>query len=93
MGWTVILENEKKAPKHLLSWEFTIKDSTKYTFRLLQYLDPFGDTTFNYLQMDDLINDLYLLKEDEEYMIINELIILSEKCKNERHTYLVFYGD
>ena len=93
MSWTVILENESKLPIFSLSEEFTIMKKSEYKFKLLQYLDAYGDTIFNYLQMDDLISDLILLKNDEENLLINELITLSNKCRTERHTYLVFYGD
>lgn len=93
MSWTVILENEKGNSILSLSEEFTITSKNEYKFKLLHYLDPYGDTVFNYLQMDDLISDLFLLKKEEENFLINELIILSEKCKTERHTYIVFYGD
>ena len=93
MTWTVILEDERKTPICLLSEEFIITDKNKYKFKLLQYLDPYGDTVFNYLQMDDLISDLLLLKKNQTNLLIDELLILSEKCKIERHTYLFFYGN
>jgi len=94
MAWTVILEDEKKNPVASLSEEFIVKSIDRLNeFEVLRYLDLYGDTTFNRLQMDDLLRDLNRLKNIEDNPLINEIISLGEKCLMEVHTYLVFYGD
>lgn len=94
MAWTIILEDENKEPISSLSNEFDMELSNgEEKFRLLCYLDAYGDTFFNRLQMDDLIKDLQILKLKEVNPILDEIKILAERCKKEEHTYLAFYGD
>ena len=64
------------------------------TFKLIRYIDFYGDTVFNNLQMDDLISDFKLLKSfSKQYEVINEIIELAIECKGSVHTYLKFVGD
>lgn len=94
MAWTIILEDENKEPVQSLNDEFDIgSGSDLSSFKLLCYLDAYGDTIFNRLQMDDLIKDLQSLKQIEANPLLNEIQILAERCKKEEHTYLAFYGD
>ena len=98
MGWTIILENENGNAMRTLEFEFNYElfmklDLTKYM--LLKYIDPFGDTVFNCLQINDLINDLIELKK--EVPQLNQEIIgiidIARECDKKIHTYLKFYGD
>lgn len=65
---------------------------------LLRYLDDYGDTTFNWLQRPDLINDISVLEGValmlEEKELLRQLRYLIAKweslCPND---YLKFYGD
>jgi hypothetical protein len=94
MAWTIILEDEHKKPVSTLSDEFDIGfNGDMNNFKLLCYLDAYGDTFFNRLQMEDLIKDLQSLKLVESNPLLDEIKILAERCKNEEHTYLAFYGD
>ena len=94
MAWTVILEDEKKEVISSLNREFdTSWRENLNGFKLLCYLDPYGDTFFNRMQMDDLIQDLQHLEKMEANPLIAEIRSLAERCKKEIHTYLVFYGD
>lgn len=97
MAWAVILEDENKNEIELLAREFSLDDlnnSAKETFKLLKYLDPYGDTIFNLLQMPDLISDLIYLNEIEQNNeLLNLIIELAKKCQSTSHCYLVFYGD
>ena len=61
--------------------------------KLLKYIDLWGDTTFNQMQMDDLLSDFKFLKEYDNSPVIDEIIKLIIECKNDIHTYVVFYGD
>jgi len=92
MSWTIVLENEKKLEIASLEDEFET-DTDLSNFKLLCYLDKYGDTIFNHLQMKDLINDLKNLKILEINPLIDEIIKLAIKCKEGTHIYLVFYGD
>ena len=98
MKWTVILENERRESLESLSDEFSFEsihsETIQNSFILLKYLDPYGDTFFNSLQMQDLIFDLQKLKDlEKENPLIKDIIILAERCKVQPHTYLSFYGD
>jgi len=98
MGWTIILENEEHKEIVKLSHDFQSgflhPEEKLEHFRLLKYLDPYCDTTFNKIQMDDLIADLKKLKkEDINNAQIDEILKMAERCKAEAHTYLAFYGD
>ena len=94
MGWSIVLESEEKVEISLVKTELHIKKIEKLKeFKLLRYLDPFGDITFNRLQMPDLIEDLQMLKEYENNSLIDEILNLAERCQNEQHSYITFYGD
>ena len=97
MGWTVMLEDEGRKEISSLNNEFIFSLDLYKTksgaFKLIKYLDPYGDTTFNYLQMDDLIWDLEKLSQLSKNNIIQDVTDLAIKCKAESHTYLSFYGD
>jgi len=98
MSWTVVKEDENGNELSKISKEFTLSNINqlfKSHFKLLKYLDPYGDTVFNTLMMDDLISDLIklktLLQSDNDQ--IEELIDFAGDCKKYPHTYLKFYGD
>ena len=73
MSYTIILEDENKVQLFSLKDEFNIGLLNKMDFKLLCYIDPFGDTIFNRLQMDDLINDLQILRILEPNPILDEI--------------------
>ena len=98
MGLTIVLENENgDAIQTLLSelnydeWENLDLDN----FTLLKYIDFYGDTTFNTLQLQDLIADFEQLKPkvEDQTGIIQQIIDLARRSQNEGHTYIKFYGD
>jgi hypothetical protein len=98
MGWTVIIEDEEGNAKKTMPGEFILSDEevlSKESFRLLKYVDPYGDTTFNAFMFEDLIKDLQelntLLPTDKKQIEI--VINYAKECKDEIHTYLKFYGD
>ena len=94
MSWTVVLEGEVKDPIASLSDEFSTGVNLDHeAFRLLCYLDPYGDTAFNCLQMEDLLRDLAQLLAMEPHPLGDELIALVKRSKEEVHTYVCFYGD
>ncbi len=93
MAWTIILENENREVVTSLSNEFNSGLITLNGIKLLHYLDPYGDTIFNKLQMDDLIFDLQYLGSIEPNPLLTEIQKLAEKCKTGIHLYVIFYGD
>jgi hypothetical protein len=70
----------------------------KETF-CLQFIDPYGDTTFNQLQIPVLISELKSLLRTEhcqKHQKLQEfegLISFIEKARDQVHTYIKFYGD
>ena len=94
MSWTVVLEDEHKNRIASLSEEFTTGvNLNQEAFRVLRYLDPYGDTIFNRLQLPDLLRDLTLLLAMEPHPLGEALIALVTQCQAEVHTYVCFYGD
>jgi hypothetical protein len=63
----------------------------------IKYIDKWGNTIFNRLQMDDFIREIKIIteksKDDKVKALVDHIINLSEKCKNEVHTYIKFIGD
>lgn len=94
MSWTVVVEGEDKNQVVCLSAEFrTGVDLDPARFRLLCYLDPSGDTTFNGRQVPDLLQDLGLLLAMEPNPLGDELLALVKRSQEEAHLYVCFYGD
>jgi hypothetical protein len=66
MGLTVIIEDENRKSIKIMPDEFVLLDDViiyQKPFRLLKYIDLYGDTTFNAFMFDDLIIDLKQLKK------------------------------
>ncbi len=63
----------------------------------LRFIDPYGDTTFNQLQIPTLINELEsIMKNTEDELLREHLLRVLELAKRSTraiHTYLKFYGD
>jgi hypothetical protein len=75
----------------------TIGKSEARKLCLLQYVDPYGDTVFNRMQLEDLNRDLnvllsQLLSEEARRVIVG-VQEMSDRCRDEVHTYLKFIGD
>lgn len=66
-------------------------------FKCLRYIDPYGDTTFNQLQIVPLLDDLGILKgivaSKDDRLILEQLESLCATCMAETHLYLKFIGD
>ena len=67
------------------------------SFHLLRYIDPWGDTVFNRLQMDELVEELRRIREktsnEEERFFIRAVGTMALRCKDGDHLYLKFPGD
>jgi hypothetical protein len=98
MGWTIKIEDENGNEVKVMPSEFRLSDPeilNNSSFKLLKYVDPYGDTSFNSFMFNDLIEDLgNLVKLSPlDYDKINEVIKYAQECQNNVHTYLKFYGD
>lgn len=67
------------------------------SFRLLCYVNPYGDTVFNTVQMADLLMDLERLAALDPKPIetrgLDRLRVIAERCRREPHAYVWFIGD
>lgn len=98
MAWTVIKEDENGNALKTIEQEFVFSNPDLIyngDYKLLKYIDPFGDTTFNHLMLDDLILDFTILNSKLSHDVdkFEEIIRLANECKTDMHTYLKFYGD
>lgn len=63
----------------------------------LQYIDPYGTTTFNRLQTETLMGELReghcRVKNRESEERLKALERLASRCVSEPHLFLKFYGD
>jgi hypothetical protein len=66
-------------------------------FPFLRYIDPYGDTIFNRLQMDPILDELRLLKaitqDRGKASLLERTEGLAKRCQSETHLYLAFIGD
>ncbi len=101
MGIDIYLETEsgeKEAelldPQGIVARLMPIDDAH---FPLLRYVDLYGDTVFNRMQMEQVLVELKQLKNptrgSEEINYINQIEDMARRCQSEPHLYLKFYGD
>ena len=78
-------------------FEALIPEANVEWFPCLRYIDLYGDTTFNQLQLPQLLADLKqviseaALPETRAHM--ESLIALVQRAIGADHTYIKFYGD
>lgn len=67
------------------------------SYQCLRYIDRYGDTVFNRLQMEVFLNEWERLgvfaRTKEEKAFIEEVETLAQRCLKEPHFYLKFIGD
>jgi hypothetical protein len=70
---------------------------TDTRFIALRFIDPFGDTVFNALQMPVVLQELGVLEtmvhKHEHHSVIRQIQALGSLCQGEPHLYLKFIGD
>jgi len=70
---------------------------TSPPFRLLCYVDPYGNTVFNQWQMVDLLMDIERVAGHDlkpgERRGFELLRVMAERCRDSVHLYLWFIGD
>ncbi len=66
-------------------------------FPTLRYIDPYGNTVFNGLQMKPLIQEFGILRArastDEQRRMVDRILAAAHRCAKSQHTYLAFVGD
>lgn len=67
------------------------------SFPLLQYIDPYGNTVFNGVQMPEVQRELEILvgkaSTDEQKDILCRIRELAAECQKQPHMFLRFSGD
>lgn len=102
MGLSIVLQDERGArvdgvldPTNVLHRLLPTAGDT--SSRCLRYVDWYGDTVFNRLQMGDVLDELQTLfrnaRAGEEKELLGRIIDLANKCKREPHLYVKFSGD
>ena len=74
-----------------------IPPATASDFPCLRYIDHYGDTTFNQLQIAQLTEDLNRLlarsTDENTRQHLEAILALVRKAGGQVHTYIKFYGD
>jgi len=82
-------------PQNLLHHLLPASDDR--SFPLLRFVDRYGDTVFNYLQAEALVDELTRLHESQQgiqgHTLLVDLRHLASECSREAHRYLRFVGD
>src|SRR5579872_4618750 len=100
MGFNVVLQDEFGAqigsvddPRCLLDKLLPTPGSDDYPF--LGSIDPYGDTTFNTLQMPRFLKEWTAVvspsaSTSEEQALVASVELLARRCRDEVHVYLKF---
>jgi len=66
-------------------------------FQCWRFIDEYGDTVFNRLQMPQFLEELQLIrasvKSPTDLGVLAQLERMARRCQDEAHLYLKFYGD
>jgi hypothetical protein len=101
MGIDVRLENEAGDEiETLLDFENSLQkillECNQDVSATLRFIDPYGNTYFNRLQMPSLIIEIERasarLNDDTAERFAEEILRLAQRCQDEVNTYLKFYG-
>jgi hypothetical protein len=102
MAINVYLQNirEKKFDE-VLDWDYSLAKIwpiADQTYPLLQYIDPYGNTIFNGMQMPEVVKELDILIADkssneQQKATLGRIRELAMKCQKQPHTFLRFRGD
>ena len=102
MGLTIQLEAEGgrvldtiEDPKNVLRGVLPGPDAEEFPY--VRYVDPYGDTIFNRLQMSLFLREWDMLarraSSAEAEALVGKVRRLAERCAREEHCYLRFIGD
>jgi hypothetical protein len=103
MGLTIILQDERgrregtpiEDPKGLLNRLLPRTETD--AFRYLPYIDPYGDTIFNSIQMEPFLREWREMRKNtstaDERAIVDSVEVIAVRCQETNHSYLRFVGD
>jgi hypothetical protein len=102
MGISVVLETERGVereriddPSNLLHVLLPSADDTSFTY--LRFIDWYGDTVFNQLQIEPFLAEWERLQgraqSPETAELYTRIKDLAKRSQSEPHLYLKFYGD
>jgi len=81
-------------PNCLLQRIWPIADGS---FPLLQYIDPYGNTIFNQVQMGQVLKELEILSsktnEGDETLLVSKVRTIAQRCRDNPRAHLRFVGD
>ena len=70
---------------------------TDRSYHLLRFIDPYGDTVFNRLKIDQSLDEWQRVCKrattTQQHRLVAEIEELAELCRREPHLYLKFIGD
>lgn len=101
MGFCIILESEGgepleqvEDPQNILHQLLPSEDAS---YQYLRFIDWYGDTIFNRLQIEPFLNEWDRLSKSartlDEEALLNRIRQLALQCSREPHLYLRFCGD
>ena len=101
MGIAIRLEDEHGNVLETLDWpnwlDHLLPAYEDESFQCLRFVDPYGDTVFNRVQMPTFISELERVQQqadsDRERGRLVEVGRLAERCLREVHLYVRFFGD
>jgi hypothetical protein len=100
MGISIRLEDEHANVMEEIDWPSWLDDvlppHEDETFQCLRFIDPYGDTVFNRVQMPTLLSELERLRDSvpsRNHQQFDELVRLAQRCLSDVHLYIRFYGD
>ncbi|MFZ1081886.1 MAG: hypothetical protein WAO19_08170 [Candidatus Kryptoniota bacterium] len=101
MGINCYLEDERgKKLDGILDEKMILPKLIPYfdpAFPLIRYIDLYGNTVFNQVQLPEVISELRKLSEniqiDEHRQFLDRIIEFISDAQNRVHLYIKFYGD
>lgn len=103
MGLSVVLETESGEelervddPSNML--HVLLVGADERSCSLLRFIDWYGDTVFNHLQIESFlieweVLDQQSIRSSEEKALLDRIKKMAQRAQKEPHLYLKFYGD
>jgi hypothetical protein len=70
---------------------------TEARFQCWRFIDQYGETVFNSLQMDTFLEEAAIIRsrttEKAAVAVLESIEALARRCQSQMHTYLRFSGD
>jgi len=89
------VEQEVRGDTHAV--DKYLPDDGETSYHSLRFVDLYGDTVFNRLQMAEFIEEWgriqVRVETPEERQVFDEVLALARRCQEGPHLYLRFYGD